>query len=173
LRGECQEPPPPAEFADEGDAIAYLLSLERINQTLLQAGLNLPDLEFPDETRTLMETMLGNDEGHISTLLTLLADFGTEQPEAELPALAVPGSVSLFLQRMGRVKDLCVSAYIDVLQRVPGLAGESGIGSIISMEARHAAFLAIQVENEPFGSDSEQPLSRPDVLAGVEALWRG
>jgi hypothetical protein len=173
LRGQCQEPLPPAEFADEVDAVTYLLSLERINQLLLQTGLELPEMELPDETRSLLDTMLMNDEGHIAMLLSLLSDFGANRPEAEPPLLAVPGSASLFFQRMGRVKDLCVSAYIDVLQRVPGLPAGSGIGSIISMEARHAAFLAIEVEKEPFGTDSQQALSRPDVLAGVEALWRG
>jgi hypothetical protein len=167
------EPSPPAEFADEADAIAYLLSLERINETLLQSGLNSPAMDFDDETRTMLETMRGNDELHVESLRALMLDRESELAEPELPALAVPERAGLYLQRFSRLKELAVAAYADVLERMPSLAGGDGVGSIISVEGRHAAYLAIQVANPPFSSATEQAMSRPEVLAEVEALWRG
>ena len=173
VRGDCQEPLPPAEFSNEGDAIVCLLSLERINQTLLQAGLEMPGLDFDDITRALLDTMVRNDLGHISALRRMSRELGAETIEAAVPSLAIPDSSSIFLQRIARVKELCVSAYADVVERMPGLAADQGLGSIIGVEARHAAFLAMQVEREPFSSDREQALPRPEVLTEVEALSRG
>jgi len=173
LGGVCQEPLPPAEFEGEADAVSYLLSLERINQTLLETSLGMPSLELDDISKAYLDTMLGNDRGHIAALSQILLESGSDAPEDETLSMAVPDSAALFLQRFGRVKELCVSAYTDVVAQLPGLAGAEGIGAIVSVEARHAAFLALLVEAEPFSSDAELARPRPEVLTEVEALWRG
>jgi hypothetical protein len=117
-----------------------------------------------------LTTMLGNDKSHISDLKQMLKKRGVDVPEDQTPSIVLPSTGNDFVQLSASVKAVVAAAYADVCVRMPSLSRDTQLSLVLSVEARHEAYLALTSGREPFARDEERTMTRPDALKRLASL---
>ncbi|MCA1694274.1 MAG: ferritin-like domain-containing protein [Actinobacteria bacterium] len=162
-------------IAQEGggdvDILNFALTLEYLENAFYdQAVKTVPDLgDGSDGAKKLAETLRDNEKEHVDALTSTIKDLGGKP-------VAAPGvdfgkafaDKKTFLQTAQTFEDLGVSAYNGAAPRIQSKEVLGAAGSIVQVEARHAA--AIRLLNKKPITDGafDKPLEMEAVLKAAK-----
>jgi hypothetical protein len=158
-----------ARFARAADrdeeALNLLLKVEYAEVGLYSAALESNRLT--GELRAYARTVLGHERDHLAALRQALGAAAEPEPKQDF-ARAIR-SPEAFADAAGRLEDLAVSAYNGQATGVSKPAFVAA-ATIVSVEARHAAWIRSIVGRRPAPDATDTPLQRDEVLDGLRDL---
>jgi rubrerythrin len=153
-------------FADDIEVLNYALTLEHLETAFYRDGIGQftfgqgPFLESIDDA---MAAIAEHEAAHVATLTQVITDLGGEPVEEATYDFGYTDARS-FLATAAAVENLGVRAYDGAGAAIsdPGLL--TAAGSIVAVEARHAAYLNVINGAEPFPEAFEDPATPDEVL---------
>lgn len=153
------------EFTSDIDVLNYALTLEHLEAAFYEmAG----DFEFGEDpygnsiTEYLM--MVGEHEAaHVQTLTDVITQLGGEPVARAQYDFGVTDAQS-FLTTAATLENVGVSAYDGAGAAIQNPDLLTAAGSIVAVEARHAAYLNLITGQSPFPAAFETPLTMAEVL---------
>lgn len=119
------------------------------------------------ELMSLIELVARDEDEHVKALTATIKKLGGK-PVAE-PKFDFPyNDTKEFLELAQTFEDTGVSAYNGAAPQIKSKEVLSAAGSIVQVEARHAAAIRLQNEAEPSPEAFDPTLSEPQVLKAVE-----
>lgn len=119
------------------------------------------------ELKGLIDLVARDEDEHVKALTATIEKLGGK-PVAE-PKFDFPyGSTAEFLELAQTFEDTGVSAYNGAAPQIKSKEVLGAAGSIVQVEARHAAAIRLQNEAEPSPEAFDPTLSKPQVLKAVE-----
>jgi hypothetical protein len=158
-----------ARFAGAADrdeeALNLLLKVEYAEVALYSTALESNRLS--GELRSYARTVLGHERDHLAALKQSLGSAAEPAPRTDF-ARATRSSAA-FADAAGRLEDLAVSAYNG---QATGVSPKTFVAAatIVSVEARHAAWIRSIVGRRPAPDATDTPLKRDEVLDGLRDL---
>ena len=156
------------EFGSDIDVLNYALTLEHLEAAFYQmAGhYDLGTDGYGNSINGWMIAVGEHETAHVETLTQVIADLGDEPVVAAEYDFGVTDASS-FLATAAIMENLGVAAYDGAAASIqdPGLL--TAAGSIVAVEARHAAYLNLLTGASPFPEAYEAPMSPDDVLAAA------
>jgi hypothetical protein len=156
------------EFGSDVDVLNYALTLEHLEAAFYQmAGDYALGTEGYGNSIDDWVAAVGEHEtAHVETLTQVITDLGGEPVVAAEYDFGVTDASS-FLATAAIMENLGVAAYDGAAASIqdPGLL--TAAGSIVAVEARHAAYLNLLTGASPFPEAYEAPMSPDDVLAAA------
>ncbi len=156
------------ELASDLDVLNYALTLEHLEFAFYRDGVGLFDLGTDGFGQSINDNFVAirdHEGAHVTTLTDVITQLGgvpvTEQTYNFTDAYA---SVDGFLATAAALENTGVGAYDGAAQFIsdPGLL--TAAGSIVAVEARHASYLNLLVNEVPFPAAFETPLTMDEVL---------
>lgn len=153
------------EFTSDIDVLNYALTLEHLEAAFYEmAG----DFEFGEDpygnsiTEYLM--MVGEHEAaHVQTLTDVITQLGGDPVARAQYDFGVTDAQS-FLTTAATLENVGVSAYDGAGAAIQNPDLLTAAGSIVAVEARHAAYLNLITGQSPFPAAFETPLTMAEVL---------
>lgn len=156
------------EFTSDIDVLNYALTLEHLEAAFYQASGDY-DLGTDAFGNSINEwaTVIGEHEtAHVDTLTQVITDLGGEPVMAAEYDFGVTDAQS-FLATAAIMENLGVSAYDGAGQFIQDAGLLTAAGSIVAVEARHAAYLNLITGAQPFPSAFETPMTPDEVLSAA------
>jgi hypothetical protein len=152
-------------FADDIEVLNYALTLEHLEAAFYEM---VGDFDFGMDPygNSINEylTVIGEHEAaHVATLTQVITDLGGEPVARAAYDFGVTDAQS-FLAIAQVVENLGVSAYDGAGASIQNPDLLTAAGSIVAVEARHAAYLNLITGMSPFPAAVETPLSPDEVL---------
>jgi rubrerythrin len=174
--GRAQDATPEAtpvavEFESDVDVLNYALTLEHLENAFYRDGIGLFD--FGVDTLDLnvneqLAAISAHEATHVQALTdTIVALGGTPVEEQVYDFEDAYESDTAFLETAAVFENLGVSAYNGAGQFLTDPALLTTAGTIVSVEARHAAYLNYLIEENPFPDAFDEDLSPEEVLAAA------
>ena len=153
------------DFADDIEVLNYDLTLEHLEAAFYEM---VPDIDFGMDPygNSINEylTIIGEHEAaHVTTLTEVITQLGGEPVARAQYEFGVTDAAS-FLTVAAAVENLGVSAYDGAGQFIQNPDLLTAAGSIVAVEARHAAYLNLITGTSPFPAAVETPMSPAEVL---------
>ena len=158
-----------APFVDDIEVLNYALTLEHLENAFYRDGVGLFDLGtdgFGFSVNEQLGVIGAHEAAHVATLTDVIASLGGA-PVAEAAYLFgdAYASPEAFLATAAALENTGVSAYDGAAQFIADAGLLTAAGSIVAVEARHAAYLNLITEAVPFPAAFETPLTPAEVLA--------
>ena len=119
------------------------------------------------ELKSLIDLVARDEDEHVKALTATIRKLGGK-PVAE-PKFDFPyNSTSEFLELAQTFEDTGVSAYNGAAPQIKSKEVLGAAGSIVQVEARHAAAIRLQNDAEPSPEAFDPTLSKPQALKAVE-----
>ena len=153
-------------FADDVEVLNYALTLEHLETAFYRDGIGQYDLGTDDYGNDIAEylMMVGQHEAdHVTTLTQVITDLGGTPVEEATYDFGYTDAAS-FLATAAAVENTGVSAYDGAGQYLENLDLITAAGSIVAVEARHAAYLNVVTGAAPAPDAFEQAKSPDEVL---------
>ncbi|MDQ3227122.1 MAG: ferritin-like domain-containing protein [Chloroflexota bacterium] len=156
------------DFASDLDVLNYALTLEHLEFAFYRDGVGLFDFGtdgFGQSINDNLAAVRDHEGAHVTTLTDTITQLGgapvAEQVYNFTDAYA---SVDGFIATAAALENTGVSAYDGAAQFItdPGLL--TAAGSIVAVEARHASYLNLILNEVPFPASFETPLTMAEVL---------
>ena len=153
------------EFTSDVDVLNYALTLEHLEAAFYQLASEY-DLGVDPYGNSINEwaQVVGEHEtAHVVTLTSVITDLGGEPVEAAEYEFGVSDAQG-FLMTAATLENVGVAAYDGAGQFLsdPGLL--TAAGSIVAVEARHAAYFNVLIGESPFPAAFETPMTPDEVL---------
>lgn len=159
-------------FADDVDVLNYALALEHLEYAFYRDGLE----QFTDEdfgqgpfnqpVSTRLIDIRDHERAHVERLTEVITDLGGEPVEEVAYNFGYTDAWS-FLSVAQALENTGVSAYDGAGQFLEDAELLTTAGTIVAVEARHAAYLNLLLGLLPFPEPFETPLTPSEVLAIV------
>jgi rubrerythrin len=151
--------------ASDLQVIGFAYGLETIEAAFYAAALKRAKL--PGALRKLATEFGQHENTHVATLKNALSEFGAPTPAAPKVKFNVSSSQA-FLKLAVQLEDLGVGAYNGAapLLKTPELVQTAG--TIVQVEARHAAALRVRAGQPPAPAAFDKALSQSQVNAAVK-----
>ena len=147
----------------------YALTLEHLEATFYNQGLDnftrqdFKTYGYPNYVYTLFEKIREHENVHVSTLQTVIKSLnGTAVPPCEYN-FNIP-DVKTFIETSRALENTGVSAYSGSAKDISNPDLLTAAATILSVEARHAAFLQYITNRSPFPNAFDIPLSKGQVV---------
>ncbi|KAL8972113.1 MAG: hypothetical protein Q9183_000724, partial [Haloplaca sp. 2 TL-2023] len=146
----------------------YALTLEHLENNFYQQGLEkfdeaaFADAGFP-ETRARIQTVSNDESTHVSFLTAALEAVGAT-PVQECTYNFPLDDVKTFLATAAILEGVGVSAYLGAAADIMSKTYLTAAGSILTVEARHTAYIRDQIDQEPFATPFDVPLKYNEVF---------
>lgn len=151
----------------DADILNYALTLEHLESAFYaQAARDVPDLS--DDVRDLVDELAANESAHVKALEEAVTALGA-RPVAK-PGLQFGGAFAdeaTFLRFANVLEDTGVSAYNGAAVRIASKKVLASAGSIVQIEARHAALIRLERSKPPAPRAFDKPSSMESVLKAV------
>ncbi len=161
-----------AETLDELGLLTFLLSLDQMEASLMDEGLDrFTDADWEQvlgigSARLDLETIRDQEQAHVAALTTVIADAGGTPPEPvryDFGYDDAPG----FVRVASGIAQTVAAGYAGVVPLLMGSPALVTVVGILSVEGRHAAYLKLRNGESPFPDPIDQPLTRDEVLANL------
>ena len=152
-------------FADDVEVLNYALTLEHLEAAFYQLAGDY-DLGSDPYGNSINEyvTVIGEHEtAHVDTLTSVITDLGGEPVAAATYDFGVTDAAS-FLATAATLENVGVAAYDGAGQFIQNADLLTAAGTIVAVEARHAAYLNVVIGENPFPATFETPMTPDEVL---------
>jgi len=152
----------------DADILNYALTLEHLEDTFYREGLAkydekaFTDAGYTSETYNRIKTVSADEATHVSFLTGALKQAGA-QPVAECKYNFGYTDVKSFLATASVLEGVGVSAYLGAAASIMSKGYLTAAGSILTVEARHSAYIRNSVGQSPFPQPFDDPLSLNEV----------
>ncbi|MDQ4044101.1 MAG: ferritin-like domain-containing protein [Chloroflexota bacterium] len=160
-----------AQLTTDVEVLNYALTLEHLEAAFyeLASQYNLGMDPFNNPINEWV-TLAGEQEAaHVATLTDVIGQLGGEPVAAAQYDFGVTDAAS-FLSTAMTLENLGVSAYDGAGQFLQNRDLLTAAGTIVAVEARHAAYLNLVNGVIPFPSAFEEPLPPEEVLAAASGF---
>jgi len=159
----------PVELEDDIAILNFALTLEHLENSYYRDGLGLfPDLlsdGFGSPVLDRLAEIQAHEQAHVDTLTAVITDLGGEPVlEQAYDFTDAYASDSAFLETAQALENVGVGAYNGAGPLIEDPALLTAAGSIVSVEARHAAYLNLINDESPFPGAVDEPLTPDEVL---------
>jgi hypothetical protein len=156
------------EFMSDIDVLNYALTLEHLEAAFyeLASDYSLGNDPYGNSIDEWAAVAGEHEAAHVATLTEVITQLGGEPVAAAEYDFGVTDAAS-FLTVAATLENVGVSAYDGAGQFIsdPGLL--TAAGSIVAVEARHAAYFNLVIGESPFPAAFETPMTPDDVLAAA------
>lgn len=155
------------DFEDDIAVLNYALTLEHLEYAFYRDGIGQFTFGMDPFGNSIDEylTAVRDHEGaHVDTLTTVITDLGGEPVAEATYDFGYGSDAQKFLATAAALENTGVSAYDGAGRFIkdPGLL--TAAGSIVAVEARHAAYLNLITGAEPFPDSFETAKSKAEIL---------
>lgn len=152
-------------FTSDIDVLNYALTLEHLEAAFYQLTSNYELGEDPyGNSINEYATVTGEHEtAHVDTLTQVITDLGGEPVMAAQYDFGVTDAQG-FLQVASALENVGVAAYDGAAAAIENPDLLTAAGSIVAVEARHAAYFNILIGESPFPAAFETPMTPEEVL---------
>ena len=163
--------PAPIQFTNDIDVLNYALTLEHLEAAFYQLAPQYDLGQDPFGTPiSEYVTLAGEHEAaHVATLTDVITQLGGQPVAAAQYDFGVTDAAS-FLSTAMTLENLGVSAYDGAGQFLQSPDLLTAAGTIVAVEARHAAYLNLLNGTIPFPAATETPLPPEEVLAAASGF---
>jgi hypothetical protein len=147
------------------DILNFALTLEYLESTFYEEAMKR--VKASGELKTLLPLLASDEKQHVEALAGTIKKLGgkpVSKPTFNFEYSGTPG----FLKLAETFEDTGVSAYNGAAPMIKSKAVLGAAGSIVQVEARHAAAIRLQSGQEPAPSAFDSPLTEKQVLKAVE-----
>lgn len=157
------------ELESDVDVLNYALTLEHLENSFYRDGLPVVgDLGTDGFGFSISEQLAlvgAHEAGHVAALTdTIIALGGTPVEEQTYDFGDAFDSADAFLATSAALENTGVSAYYGAAQFISDTDLLTTAGGIASVEARHAAYVNLVIDEVPFPGTFEEPLTVDEVL---------
>jgi len=146
------------------DVLNFALTLEYLETAFYDRALKLP---LSAEVRGLARTFGEHEREHIEALRDTIDQLGGDPVQA--PELSFPRTrEAAFLRLAQTLEETGVSAYNGAATRIESAEVLAAAGSIVQVEARHAAAIRLQRGLEPAPEPTDESLDMERVLEAID-----
>lgn len=156
------------EFTNDVDVLNYALTLEHLEAAFytLASNYEFAADPFGNPTGEWMALAGEQEAAHVTTLTDVITQLGGEPVAAAEYDFGVTDAVS-FLETAAVLENVGVAAYDGAGKFLSNPDLLTAAGSIVAVEARHAAYLNLVTGTIPFPAAVETPLTPDEVLAAA------
>ena len=156
-----------AKGGNKGDieVLNYALTLEYLESAFYNEALK--KLNLGGDLKQLVTTIATDEDAHVKALGQTIRDLGGKPvmaPKVEFPYSDVAGFTAL----AETIENVGVSAYNGAAPMITSKDVLEAAGSIVQVEARHAAAIALQNGNEPAPDAFDKTMTEAQVLKAVQ-----
>lgn len=156
------------ELTSDVDVLNYALTLEHLEHAFYRDGIGLFDFGTDGFNQSINDNMTAirdHEAAHVVTLTDVITSLGgTPVAEATYNFQDAYASVAGFLATSAALENTGVSAYDGAAQFISDAGLLTAAGSIVAVEARHASYVNLIVNEVPFPAAFETPLTPEEVL---------
>ena len=147
------------------DILNFALTLEYLEATFYEEAMK--KAKPSGELKSLVELLASDEKQHVEALAGTIKKLGGK-PVSEPKFNFEYDGTSGFLKLAETFENTGVSAYNGAAPMIKSKEVLGAAGSIVQVEARHAAAIALQNGQEPSPSAFDAPLDEKQVLKAVE-----
>lgn len=147
------------------DILNFALTLEYLESTFYAEAKRRAGAS--GELKSLIELLAKDEQEHVEALAGTVKKLGGKpvaKPKFDFPYNNTAG----FLKLAQTFEDTGVSAYNGAAPMIKSKEVLTAAGSIVQVEARHAAAIRLQNKEEPAPAGFDEPLTEKQVLKAVE-----
>lgn len=154
-------------MTDSGDVgiLNFALTLEYLETKFYEEAKSRAGAK--GELKSLVDLIAKDEKQHVEALTATIKQLGGK-PVAEPKFDFAYSDTAGFLALAQTFEDTGVSAYNGAAPEIKSKDVLAAAGSIVQVEARHAAAIRIQNKEEPSPDAFDPPLGEPQVLKAVE-----
>jgi len=156
-------------FEDDIAVLNYALTLEHLEFSFYRDGVGqftFGEDPFGNSIDTYLLAVRDHEGAHVDTLTQVITDLGGTPVEEATYDFGYTDAQT-FLATAAAVENLGVSAYDGAGQFIMDAGLLTAAGSIVAVEARHAAYLNQITGTSPFPEPFETPMTPDEVLAAA------
>ncbi|EMD85770.1 hypothetical protein COCHEDRAFT_1117608 [Bipolaris maydis C5] len=157
-----------ADGPTDGEILNYALTLEHLESTFYSDALakytaaDFSSANFTQETYERVKTIAADEAAHVSFLTAGLKAAGATPVEACTYDFGYT-DVASFLATASVLEGVGVSAYLGAAADIMSKTYLTAAGSILTVEARHAAYIRNSISEAPFPAPFDNPLGYNEV----------
>lgn len=147
------------------EILNYALTLEYLESAFYAEALKKAGLS--GELKELVKTISTDEDAHVKALTQTIRDLGgkpVKAPKVEFPYSDAAGFTAL----AETIENVGVSAYNGAAPMISSKEVLEAAGSIVQVEARHAAAIALQNGNQPAPDAFDKTMTQAQVLKAVQ-----
>jgi rubrerythrin len=152
------------------EILNFALTLEHLEAAFYERG--IAEVDLGRETREFAETILGDENEHVAALEKTIESLGGKAAAA--PMVEFPFSdEAAFLKLAQTLEDTGVSAYDGAAPAIKSKELLATAGSIVQVEARHAARVRLARNAPPAPNAFDPALGQRQVLKAIQPFLAG
>jgi rubrerythrin len=149
--------------AQDAEIFAFALVLEQLQAAFYREAAETAELE--PELLEFAKVVAGHEREHVAYLEDALGSAAREAPEMDFGAATTDSDA--FARAAIALEDLAVAAYNGQAANLTEGALRAA-ATVVSVDARHAAWIRAIVGEPPASQPVDRPLSRTEVLARLD-----
>ena len=152
------------------DILNFALTLEYLESSFYQEAKS--KAKASGDLKSLIELISGDEDQHVAALIASIKQMGgtpVVEPQFRFPYNDTAG----FLKLAQTFEDTGVSAYNGAAPMISSKAVLGSAGSIVQVEARHAAAIRLQNNTEPAPDAFDPSLTQAQVTKAVQPFIVG
>jgi hypothetical protein len=155
------------DFADDLEVLNYALTLEHLEYAFYRDGIGMFSFgndAYGNSIDDYLAAIRDHEGAHVETLTGVITQLGGEPVEEATYDFGYGDDPMAFLATAAALENTGVSAYDGAGQYLESPDLLTAAGTIVAVEARHAAYLNLLTGESPFPNGFEQAKSKADIL---------